>query len=132
LIKERGALVQVFESPSLLGDLAAMMIATATKNRMGSCAHCGGSFATPSYQRRFCCDNCANTYHHGHSERRNDLLVLIHSKGPIAKNADNRVLLDDLVAKGFIQEVLGNKRRYELTTAGIKRATLAMKRAASR
>ena len=129
LTKEKGALVQVFESPSLLGDLATMMIATSTKNRIGSCDECGQPFATPRYQRRFCCDNCANTYHVRHSQHRNDLLVSIHSQGPILSNADNHVRLEDLAAKGFVQKIAGSKHSYELTPLGIERAALAIKRA---
>ncbi len=60
LAGSNGEYSQKLQSPSLLGDLAAMVIADAGQSRIVVCEGCGKIFATDAYQMKFCQETCAN------------------------------------------------------------------------
>ena len=55
---EDGQLVQQWESPSLLGELAVMLIFEVSRSRILKCEGCDSTFAADAYQRLYCSDTC--------------------------------------------------------------------------
>ena len=55
---ETGQLVEQWESPSLLGELAVMLIFEVSRSRILRCEGCDSTFAASAYQQLYCSDTC--------------------------------------------------------------------------
>lgn len=79
-----------------------------TQDRQETCLHCGGSFGYGRVDKKFCCEECKNTYHN--MKRKERRFIKLRIQNALNKNYS---ILEKLIAKG-----ISNIDLYDLKLLG--------------
>lgn len=126
LAREDGGWNQVFESTSLISDIAASLIEDVAGKKLVSCEGCGKTIATDAYQQLFCSRTCAHKIRTRRNRMRNleretALLKRAATHGGLTPAGKDLSHVERLAKRGLLTRAEGNQQRYILSPRGERR-----------